>query len=91
MTGYSFVPPLLQRSSIVFTANRIILYCPCNTYYTTYRLDGNYLKDTAWAGTKNQCKGSLDELLTNLVFYSKVVKVEEGRLVLFFDQRLKMA
>lgn len=90
MAGYRFVPPLLARSNLVFTFNRIILYCPCNTYYTTYRLDGSTLKDLAWTGTKNQCRGSLDDLLTNLVFYSRVVKQQGDNLAFFFDQKLKM-
>jgi heat shock protein HslJ len=90
MNGYSFVPSLLQRTYLIFTDSRLILYCPCNTYYTTYRLQGDTLTDLSWSGTKNQCSDSQDELITNLVFYSKIIKQQGQLLAFYYSQQIKM-
>jgi hypothetical protein len=33
-----------SRVYLMFTSTRMVLYCPCNTYYATYQLQGNALK-----------------------------------------------
>ena len=91
MKGLSFIPPLLQRTYIVFTRNQLILYCACNTYYTNYTLEGNELKNTSWSGTQNKCPNNQDNLITGLIFFSKILKQEDQSLAFYFNESTKLA
>jgi hypothetical protein len=91
LKGLTRVPDLLVRTYLIFTADRIVLYCPCNTFYTEYKLLGNLLLGLSWSGTRNQCQNSQDNLVTDLLFYSKIVKQEGQRLGFYYSEQVKMA
>lgn len=91
ISGITYVPSNLQLVYLIFTSAKIILYCPCNTYYTNYALNGNTLTNIQWTGTQNQCQNSQDNLVTGVIFYSKLVKANGNNLAFYYNNQIKMA
>ena len=74
LNGISSLPVEFTHVYLIFTTSRIILYCPCNTFYTSYQFQGSSLAGLKWQGTKNQCEQDRDSLITNFIFYSTAVR-----------------
>ena len=91
LSGLSYIPPTLRMVYLIFTSTKIILYCPCNTFYTNYVLRGNVLGEINWTGTQNQCQNSQDNMVTDVVFYSKMVRANGNNLGFYFNAQVKMA
>jgi hypothetical protein len=76
---------------IIFTSSKIILYCPCNTYYTNYQLQGNSLKGLAWMGTSNQCDINNDRSITDYVFNSNILRQKGNNLAFYYNSQVELA
>lgn len=76
---------------IMFTSTRIVLYCPCNTYYATYQLQGNALKAEGWRGTNNRCDNNNDRRVTDYIFYANNLKLKGQNLAFYYNAQAQLA
>ena len=92
INGYSAIPSALSRTYLIFTESKIILYCPCNTYYTNYALEGSKLVGVEWLGTSNRCSRNRDREVTNFLFYANtlVPRPAGDTLAFFFNTQAKL-
>lgn len=76
---------------IIFTPAKIILYCPCNTYYTNYLLEGNSLRGISWKGTSNQCEFNNDRRVTDYIFYATALRQRGKNLAFYYNSQAALA
>lgn len=91
LNGINTLSPDFTHVYLIFTTSRIILYCPCNTFYTAYQFQGNNLIGLKWQGTKNQCDVNRDNIITNFIFYSTAVRQSGEDIVFYYNSMAKMA
>jgi hypothetical protein len=91
LNGISNLPQSFSRVYVIFTSAKIILYCPCNTYYTDYQLSGNSLTGINWIGTKNQCDVNKDNQITDYIFHSNVVRQSGEDIYFCYNAQAKLA
>lgn len=80
-----------SRVYLMFTSTRIVLYCPCNTYYSFYQLNGNTLRAEGWNGTNNNCDVNNDQEVTDYIFYANMLKLKGQDIVFYYNSQVQLA
>jgi hypothetical protein len=69
----------------------MVLYCPCNTYYASYTVQGGTLSPGKWTGTNNQCERNNDRAVTDYIFYATHVQQKGENIVFSFRGQAQLA
>jgi hypothetical protein len=80
-----------SRVYLMFTSTRMVLYCPCNTYYATYQLKGNALKAEGWKGTNNRCDVNNDRRVTDYIFYANILRQKGQNIAFYYNSQAQLA